>query len=162
MECVSYVRPDRRYCVMLDAKPQAVAIAMWSAAFNLNGGAELRKSARRNRNLVTVNWPTVLRLALALPGTEESTSYGTPAVRVKGKLFVRLREEGDVIVVRIERAERAMRMRAVPGAFFITDHYANYPWMLVRLDAVNAGELEELLIDAWKLVAPKRLVAEFE
>jgi hypothetical protein len=70
-----------------------------------------------------VTWATVRKLALALPGAEESTSYGTPAVKVKGKLFVRLREEGGVIVIRIDRADRDMRLAADPKVFFFTDHF---------------------------------------
>src|SRR4051794_9099622 len=100
------------------------------------------------------SWATVRKLALALPGTEESTSYGTPAIKVKGKLFVRLREERDVIVVRIEPFDRAMRIKADSAAFFVTDHYVHFPYMLVRLPAVKPDDLAELLQDAWRLVAP--------
>jgi len=99
-----------------------------------------------------LSWRTVQKLALRLPEAEESTSYGTPAFKVRGKLFVRLREEGDVIVVRIEMADRAMRMAANPSAYFLTDHYVPYPYMLVRLSEVDESELAELLDDAWRIV----------
>jgi hypothetical protein len=101
-----------------------------------------------------ISWATVRKLALALPDTEESTSYGTPAIKVKGKLFVRLREERDEIVVRIEPSDRAMRIQADSGAFFVTDHYVHFPYMLIRLPTVKRDDLEELLQDAWRLVAP--------
>jgi hypothetical protein len=97
-----------------------------------------------------------------LPGSRESTSYGTPAFKVAGKLFVRLREEGDSIVVRIEETERAMRMQADPRAFYITDHYLRYAWMLVRLAAVRRDDLADLLEESWRLRAPKRLLAEYD
>ena len=100
----------------------------------------------------------VRKLALALPGAEESTSYGTPAVKVNGKLFVRLREEGGVIVIRIDRTGRAMRLATDPKAFFFTDHYAAFPYMLVRLGEVAVDDLKELLTDSWRLVAPGRAV----
>jgi hypothetical protein len=119
-----------------------------------------RKGGRGRKS--TVDWDTVRDLALALPGSEESTSYGTPAFKVGGKLFVRLHEAGDTIVVRIEQTERAMRLRADPKAFFITDHYAPYPWMLVRLSAVRRDDLGDLLEESWRLRAPKRLLAEYE
>src|SRR6516165_3552395 len=98
-------------------------------------------------------WKDVCELALALPEVEESTSYGTPAFKVRGKLFVRLKEDGESIVVRIEEADRALRLQADPKAFYITDHYVAYPWMLVRLSAVAQDDLAELLRDAWRLQA---------
>ena len=109
-----------------------------------------------------LTWETVRSIARGFPGTEEGTSYGTPAFKVAGKLFVRLREEGDIIVVRIDEADRTMRMQADPKAFFITDHYAPYPWMLVRLSAVSRDDLADLLLDAWRLQAPKRLLAAYD
>jgi hypothetical protein len=102
----------------------------------------------------------VRQLALALPGVEEGTSYGTPAFKVRGKLFVRLKEDGESIVVRIDEADRAMRLQADTGAFYITDHYANYPWMLIRLPAVAQDDLADLLREAWALQAPARLRAQ--
>jgi hypothetical protein len=106
----------------------------------------------------TLTWEMVRSIACEFPGTEEGTSYGTPAFKVAGKLFVRLREEGDIIVVRIDEADRAMRMQADPKAFFITDHYAPYPWMLVRLAAIRRDDLADLLLDAWRLRAPRRFI----
>jgi hypothetical protein len=107
-------------------------------------------------------WETVQELAGALLGAEEGTSYGTPAFKVRGKLFVRLHQEGDSVVVRIDPNERAMRMRADPDAFYITDHYANYPWMLVRLAAVRRDDLADLIVASWRLQAPQRLVDQFD
>jgi hypothetical protein len=101
----------------------------------------------------------VRRLALALPDVEEGTSYGTPAFRVRGKLFARLHEDGESLVVRIAFQEREILMDAAPETFHITDHYVNYPMMLVRLAIVRPGELRALLADSWRQVAPARLVA---
>jgi hypothetical protein len=109
-----------------------------------------------------VGWEAVRQIALALPETEEGLSYGTPAFRVRGKLFVRLHESGDTLVVRIDDDERAMRMKADPKAFFITDHYLGYPWVLVRLAAVRRNDLRDLLKEAWRLSAPKKLAAAFD
>ena len=117
---------------------------------------------KRRPNAKPVTWQTVRELALRLPEADESTSYGTPAFKVRGKLFIRLKEDGDSIVVRIEENDRALRLAADPNAFYITDHYAAYPWMLVRLSAVALDDLADLLRDAWRLRAPSRLVAEFD
>jgi hypothetical protein len=101
----------------------------------------------------------VRQLALALPEVEEGKSYGTPAFKVRGKFLSRLKEDGETLVVRIDMDERDILMTANPEAFYITDHYRGYPAMLVRMATVEPDELRELLEGAWRLVAPKRLVA---
>lgn len=117
-----------------------------------------RKPASRRSKAVT--FETVRQIALTLPGAEESTSYGTPAFKVKGKLFVRLHQDGDALVVGVEEHERAKRMLDDPETFFITDHYRDHPWILVRLAKVKRDDLHHLLAEAWRLVAPKSLLAE--
>ena len=97
-----------------------------------------------------------------MPGAVEGTSYGTPAFKVGNKLFVRLKEDGESLVVKIDFDQRTMRMKADPETFYITDHYLNYPWILVRLAAVAPDDLRDLLLDAWRLSAPKRLLADYE
>ena len=101
------------------------------------------------------------RLALALPGAEEGSSYGTPAFRVRKKLFARLREDGDSVVVKVDFAERELLMEADPESFYITDHYRDYPMRLVRLSSVAPDDLRELLEDSWRRSAPKRMVAVY-
>jgi hypothetical protein len=104
---------------------------------------------------------TVRRIALALPEAEEGTAYGTPAWRVRKKLFARMREDGVNLVVKTDPGEREILMSAEPEVFHITDHYAPYPaYVLVRLAAIDAGELREVLTDSWRTVAPKRLAAQ--
>ena len=117
---------------------------------------------RRKRKASTVTWETVRDLALALPEVEEGKSYGTPAFRIRGKLFARLHDSGEAVVVKIEREERALRMKPDPEAFYITDHYLAYPWMLVRMAAVEPDVLRELLEEAWRLSAPGRLVTAYD
>ncbi|HEY2378708.1 MAG TPA: MmcQ/YjbR family DNA-binding protein [Gemmatimonadaceae bacterium] len=99
----------------------------------------------------------VRAIALALPGVEEGTSYGTAALKVKGKLFVRLKEDGETIVLRTDEFERSHLMQSHPKIFYITDHYRDYPWVLVRLTAVRRPMLKELVHGAWQRVAPKTL-----
>lgn len=92
---------------------------------------------------------TVRQLALAMPNTVERLSYGTPGFFVKKKLFARLLKGGDTVVIKIDMDQRTVLMQANPKSFFITDHYLNYPMMIVRISAVTADELRELLQDAW-------------
>ena len=112
-------------------------------------------------NAEPVTYETVRQLALALPGVEESTSYGTPACKVGGKLFARLHQDGESLVVKVEFDEREVLIEADPETFYITDHYLNYPWILVRLANVRQDQLSELLKQAWLLAAPKHLAANF-
>ena len=114
------------------------------------------------RKPAPVTYDTVRELALALPGVEEGTSYGTPALRVGGKLLARLREDGDSLVVKTDFDEREMLMQADPAAFFITEHYRNYPAVLVRLSSIGRAELGDLLERAWRRTAPRRLVASLD
>jgi hypothetical protein len=109
-----------------------------------------------------LTYETVRRLALLLPGVEEGTSYGTPALKVRGKFMARLREDGETLALRLDFDEREMLMQADPEAFFLTDHYRNYPAILVRLAAVAPDLLREVLEQSWRRLAPKRLVAEFD
>jgi hypothetical protein len=95
----------------------------------------------------TISYDTVRRMALTFPNVEESTSYGTPALKVKGKLFVRWRneEDPDTIVLKMPFEQREELMAGDPETYFITDHYRNYPWVLVRLSKVHPDALHELL-----------------
>jgi hypothetical protein len=77
---------------------------------------------------------------------------------VKGKLFARFLEGGDVLVVGVDRDTREALIQANPDKFFITDHYLGHDWVLVRLALVAKGELSDLLRLAWSRKAPKRLV----
>ena len=87
----------------------------------------------------------VRQLALTMAHVEERLSYGTPAFYVRRKLFARLLEDGDLVVVKIDYDDREHRMKADPETFFITDHYRNYPMMIARLSAMDAEVLRELL-----------------
>jgi hypothetical protein len=106
-------------------------------------------------------WKTVRALAKKLPEVEESTWFNTPSFKVRKKSFVRLKED-DVIVVLVDLDEKEALLRAEPDVFFQTPHYEGYPAMLVRLSAVEPDELREVLTDAWRRVAPKRLLGEID
>jgi hypothetical protein len=82
-----------------------------------------------------VTYDTVRRMALTFPNVEEGTSYKTPALKVKGKLFVRWRTEADpdTIVLKMPFDQREELMAGDPETYFITEHYRNYAWVLVRL-----------------------------
>lgn len=120
------------------------------------------RTQKRPRKGEPVTFDTVRQLALALPGVEEGTSYGTPAFKVGGKLLARFHQDGESLVVKVEYAAREVLMGANPKTFYITDHYRCWPWILVRISSVDPDELRGLLDEAWRKSAPKRLVAAWE
>lgn len=120
------------------------------------------RTQKRRRKVEPVTFDAVRQLALALPGVEEGTSYGTPAFKVGGKLLARFHQDGESLVVKVEYAAREVLMGANPTTFYITDHYRCWPWMLVRISSVDPGELRQLLEEAWRTTAPKRLLAAWE
>jgi hypothetical protein len=106
-------------------------------------------------------WDDLVTFAATLPEVAESTSYGTPAVKVAGKLIGRLRTDADgSVALRCSASDKAALVEGDDPAFFTTPHYDGYDYVLVDLDRVDAGELFELVDDAWRLVAPARLRAE--
>jgi hypothetical protein len=109
-----------------------------------------------------VTFEQVRTVALAFPGVEDSTSYGTPALKVRGKLLARLHQSMECLVLRADFIDRQIMIQSAPRTFFITDHYRNYPWVLVRFSAVQARELPGLIERAWRLVASKTLVEQYE
>lgn len=103
-----------------------------------------------------ITFDTVRHLALDFPNVEESTSYGTPALKVKGKLFVRQHEDRDVIVIKVAFDQREEMMTTDPETYFITDHYLEYEWMLVRLSRVHQDALRDLLQASYRAALPTK------
>jgi hypothetical protein len=120
------------------------------------------KSSTVRRAPGPVTFETVRHLARDFPGVEDGTSYGTPALKVRGALLARLREDGETLVLKTTFVDRELLIRANPDAYFFTDHYRDYPWVLVRLSRIRPAELRERIEEAWRRVAPKRLIATFD
>jgi hypothetical protein len=99
---------------------------------------------------MAVKFERVRRIAVALEGVEEGSSYGTPGFKVKGVLFLRLHQDLDALVVRVDLERREEMIAADPETYFITDHYLNYPWILVRLARVRSDALPDLIQMAWR------------
>jgi hypothetical protein len=109
-----------------------------------------------------VTFDDVRELARELPEVEESTAYGTPCLRIRKRLFARLREDGTTLVVRVDPLEREALLGDPSGVYFITPHYQDHPYVLVALEGADRHELWELLVEAWLERAPKRLAAAHE
>ncbi|GIH77817.1 MmcQ/YjbR family DNA-binding protein [Planobispora longispora] len=101
-------------------------------------------------------------IALELPEVEESVSWGTPSLKVRGRMFLRHYEDPEFTVVKVSREEREALAGERPEVFVVTPHYENYPYVLVRTAELAADELRELVTEAWRMSAPKRIVQSFE
>lgn len=107
-------------------------------------------------------WEDVRAVALSLPETEEATSHGEVAFKVRKKLFAwESPHEHGRLVVKVDRDERPLLVASNPAAYFVTPHYENYPMLLIHLDHVGPDELRELIEDSWLLAAPPQIAAAF-
>jgi hypothetical protein len=103
-----------------------------------------------------MTFEAVRKMALELDNVEEGTSYGTPAFKVSGVLFARLRDDIGALVVRMSIDDRQELMAADPETYFITDHYLNYPYILVRLSRVKPDAMRDVLRGAWRSAAAEK------
>lgn len=105
----------------------------------------------------------VLKLASKFPGVEESRSYGTPSIKVKKKVLARLRSEAEGgLAILCDFPEREALMEAQPDVFYITDHYKDWPMVLINLDNVLWDAMPGIIEDAWRRAATPTLLREFD
>ena len=98
-------------------------------------------------------WEDVRRIAGALPDVEESTSYGRPAFKVKGRAFVGLSShEPGALVVHCRPEEQALLVLGRPDVYFVTPHYEGYGAVLIRLETTDENELAGAIEDAYETV----------
>jgi hypothetical protein len=107
-----------------------------------------------------ITFETVREMGLALPDVEAGTTYGSPALKVGGRMFAclaihRSAEPGS-LVIWVDPDQRGELIAAEPETYYLTDHYVNYPVMLVRLARVHPNALRDLLSAAWRLVSSRK------
>jgi hypothetical protein len=99
----------------------------------------------------------VRKYGLSLPGVEESTMYGTPALKVGGKMFVCIAShssaEPNTLVVRMDFDLRDELIATDPSTYYLTDHYVGYSTVLVRLARVHPDALRDLVRSAWRFMS---------
>ncbi|HEY1969889.1 MAG TPA: MmcQ/YjbR family DNA-binding protein [Pseudonocardia sp.] len=109
------------------------------------------------------SWADVVAIGLALPEVTESTWYRTPALKVAGKGFVRLRDEAEGgLMVHCPLEEKEALLSSGDPAFYTTPHYDGYASILIDLAAVDRQQLAELIEQAWRIKAPAKLRAAFD
>lgn len=103
------------------------------------------------------------KIALSFPEANEKPSYGKPAFFIAKKFFTRLRDEDDSIVWIVgSMDERDHLLEIDPKTYFITEHYRDYPSVLVRTARINETMLKKMLERRWRAVAPKKLLKELD
>jgi hypothetical protein len=100
------------------------------------------------------------KVLLPLPGVTEKMLFDTPAFYINKKTFARIKEDGETLVV--HTIERDKWIQVNPDVYFITDHYLNYDYMLVCIDKADPAEVEQLLVQAWRNRATKKLITAYE
>jgi hypothetical protein len=110
---------------------------------------------------MSVAWEDVVAFAVTLPQVAESTSYGTPAIKVAGKLMGRLRTDADGgLALKCDAADKEALVASDDPAFYTTPHYDGYDYILVDLGRGDRDELLELVDAAWYIAAPAKVRAE--
>lgn len=106
-----------------------------------------------------ISFDDVVQMACTFPDVEDTTSYRTRAIKVRGKNIARIWEDGHTTVLRAPIVARNHLMATHPDVFFLTDHYRDYPYVLVHLQRTTRTQHAPLLEDAWRSLAPTRVVA---
>jgi hypothetical protein len=104
-----------------------------------------------------ITFATVRKIGLTLPDVEEGTAWGTPALKVRGKMFACVAShksaEPGTLVVCLDFSQRDDLIATEPDVYYLKDHYVAYPSVLVRLSRVHPDALRDLLLMAWRFVS---------
>ena len=110
-----------------------------------------------------MKWDALVKLGCELPEVEEATWYRTPSLKVRGKGFVRLKEDGESVVFLLESLEeQEALLEARSDIYFLTDHYRGYRAILARLSKLRTTEARVRLEHAWRTKAPKTLIRNWD
>src|SRR5689334_11948822 len=105
----------------------------------------------------------IRKIALRWPEVADGTSYGTPALKVRKKMLVRMREDDDSLVMPgVPLDEREILIETQPKVFYFTDHYRDYPMVLIRLSKAKRAQVEPLLRRQWRALASKAAVKAYD
>jgi hypothetical protein len=106
-----------------------------------------------------MTFAAVRAIGCRLPDVEESTSYGSPALKVRGRLIACMAShksaEPNTLVVMVPFDQRSALIEEQPDMYYLKGHYENYPAVLVRLSRIKRDALEDLLRGAWRFVREK-------
>ena len=100
--------------------------------------------------------------ALALPEVQENSHMDTPDFRVRNRIFATLPTDGAQGVIKLMPDEQAALLGSQPEVYGTPGGWGRHGWTTVYLDAADAAEVRELLQEAWRAVAPKKLVRQMD
>jgi hypothetical protein len=110
-----------------------------------------------------MKWEKLVALAQELPEVTVESWYRTPSLKVRGKGFVRLKEDGETVVFMTENVEeQEMLVESQPAIYYLTPHYEGWPAVLARLARLSVAEARLRLERAWRKQAPKTLVRQLD
>ena len=101
-------------------------------------------------------------IALSVPEVEEAVAYGRPIFKTRGKMLARLREDGESVIVKVDKILRSSLLDGEPDIYFIEDHYLEHPLALVHLNKISVDDLKYLVETAWRMTATKRAIQSFD
>jgi hypothetical protein len=105
---------------------------------------------------------TVRKFALSLPEAEERETWDTATFRVRNKIFTMFDEKEHHLWIKSTHDEQEALIAMDPDAFFVPSYVGSKGWIGVVVSKAERGEVEDLVTEAWRLTAPKRLVAAFD
>ena len=98
-----------------------------------------------------------IAIGRTLPDVEVTTTWGAPALKVRGKMFacvaINKSAEPNSMVVRMDMAQRDLLLEEDPATYYVTDHYIDYPCVVVRLSRVSRESLHDLIHGAYRFVS---------
>lgn len=99
--------------------------------------------------------------ALSMPEAEEHEHWAKPSFRVRNKIFAVLQEDGVSLVLKTTMDDRTAFTTMAPDIFSMPGSFQNLAYVVVRMDRIAPSECRAMIIQAWRLVSPKRLVAAY-
>ena len=122
----------------------------------------MKKTAKK-KSAKGVTAAQLKKIALSFPEANEKPSYGKPSYFVAKKFFTRLRAEDNSVVFIVDGMDqRDLMLELDPQTYHITDHYKDYPAVLVRMERISTEELQTMLARRWRKIAPKKLLKEMD
>lgn len=105
-------------------------------------------------------WQNAREMALALPEAQEQPHFDKPSFRVRGKIFATLSESDARVTLKLAPADQ-MALNTLYGDAIraVEGYWGQQGWTVIELDRIASGQLQQLLLQSWRQVAPKRLIA---
>jgi len=121
--------------------------------------SKTKKSVRR-RPAEAMTFETVREIGLDLPAVEPGSTFGWPCLKANGNLFAWMPVKKDVepgtLALRIDFDQREALLQEAPETYYVTDHYVDYPAVLVRLTRLDRDSLADLLRASHRFVTAKK------